>query len=635
MVLGQEVCRVAFREFWHLTRYGIDLLCRCVKKKQALPIHGNALIYHDEAQTRQCQLFLERLAQVSEHQPDSEEIHLVERTTKIAMHEAMVAELGLVEDPEDIPSYPTFTRTWRKHFPHLKIPKECRLGRCDVCEELSEKIKKSRGQKRDRYLTQKAQHVHQCKQERLEVEAKLQRARTHPEDWTCIATDWCNPHYMPHRSRTPKTWFTKRRLKYHVFGICNYGTKERILFPHFEFWTHDANLHISFLFCYLRESREKGQLGKNLMLQMDNCWRDNKNKWFFGFLAKLISLNWFHSVEIYYLSPGHSHAIVDRECFKPLGRNARSLYSYWTPDEFWNNFVAQAFRKTTKKLGSMAHVVVWNWKNWMEPYLRKMKFHSFQRAFLLTKEDGKPVLRFKTHILKTNWRGLKNAPENGLEIVRPFPAHTHPDVIPPTPLPNEDFEDLLTLSNMPAHIQTFWETFIEHQFNDNFATEPDEWYDDLDFWMIEPSSTSAESTSTATTEDGEIFNLEERDIHVVHHPYVIPLIELRKGCIIAVRPRESYYEQNPNEPKEDFWLATIIRPKSPKTHGINTFHRFLVAWFWNENINLLNSSAKYILDENFTNVICYESILLHNIEMTLRKSLRKADLRKIQLQLNI
>jgi hypothetical protein len=108
-----------------------------------------------------------------------------------------------------------------------------------------------------------------------------------------------------------------------------------------------------------------------------------------------------------------------------------------------------------------------------------------------------------------------------------------------------------------------------------------------------------------------------------------------KRCIIAVHPWESYYEQNPDKPKEDFWLATIICPKSPKTHGINIFHCFLVAWFWNENINLLNSSAKYILDENFTNMICYELILLHNIELTLCKSLCKADLRKIQLQLNI
>jgi hypothetical protein len=81
MVLGQEVCCVAIREFWHLIKYGIDLLCHCVKKKQALPIH--ALIYHDEAQTHQCQLFLEQLAQVSEHQPDSEEIHWLKEPPKL------------------------------------------------------------------------------------------------------------------------------------------------------------------------------------------------------------------------------------------------------------------------------------------------------------------------------------------------------------------------------------------------------------------------------------------------------------------------------------------------------------------------------------------------------------------------
>jgi hypothetical protein len=50
----------------------------------------------------------------------------------------------------------------------------------------------------------------------------------------------------------------------------------------------------------------------------------------------------------------------------------------------------------------------------------------------------------------------------------------------------------------------------------------------LDFWIIiyELSLTSsAESTSTITIKDSEIFNLEERDIHVIHHPYVIPLID--------------------------------------------------------------------------------------------------------------
>jgi hypothetical protein len=104
-----------------------------------------------------------------------------------------------------------------------------------------------------------------------------------------------------------------------VFGIAHPAQNKVILFPHLDHWKHDANLHISFLFCYLRQLREADKLGKNLMLQMDNCWRDNKNKWFFGFLSHLVAFGWFDSVEIFYLRPGHSHGIVDSMCFAPLG----------------------------------------------------------------------------------------------------------------------------------------------------------------------------------------------------------------------------------------------------------------------------------------------------------------------------
>jgi hypothetical protein len=99
------------------------------------------------------------------------------------------------------------------------------------------------------------------------------------------------------------TWGTlqyKKRLKIYVFGIAY----PAMLYPHFDHWEHNnANLHISFLFSYFRQLHKAGKLGKNLMLQMDNCWRDNKNKWFFGFLAYLAAFGWFDSVEIYLLVP--------------------------------------------------------------------------------------------------------------------------------------------------------------------------------------------------------------------------------------------------------------------------------------------------------------------------------------------
>jgi hypothetical protein len=620
-VLGSPVCPTAFREFWHLTQYGLELLCRCIRNDRDYPIHANALLDKDDAKTRQCQLYLHRLEHVSEHQPDSEEVHLIERTTKTIVFEAFQAELAPLELPEDIASYPTFTRTWKKHFPHLKIPRECRLGRCDVCEDLSEKIKTSKGQRRERFRALKQQHNRQCKIERLDLEAKMERARSTPNDWTCLATDWSNPHYMPHKAQMPKT----------CFGICNYGTHERILYPHFDWWPHDANLHISFLFCYLRELKESGTLGKNLMLQMDNCWRDNKNKWFFGFLAQLIDMNWFDSVEIYYLSPGHSHAMVDRECFKALGRHARAIYSYWTPDAFWTGFVVKAFRHTRKKLRTLSNVVVWNWKEWLEPNLRHMKFHSFQRAFLLQKEDGLPVLRFKANSLKNNWRGLKSAPENGLRILR-LPENSEPEVILPTPLPDEEFVDIQNLSGMPAHIQTYWESFQEQQFDADFGVEPEDWFGN--FWLPEESSVSSEATSTTTSEENEDVPI-DRNVHVIDHPQVIPLDELQAGCIIACRPRESYYEEYPDETRENFWLAKILRLKTPKVSRNNRIHRFLVCWYSNDNLDNPNLPAKYSCDENFTNVIHYESIVYHNLEFTLRQGLRVNDVRKINFRLNM
>jgi hypothetical protein len=113
---------------------------------------------------------------------------------------------------------------------------------------------------------------------------------------------------MPHIGNTPKGWLCKKHLKMNVFGIAHPAQNKVILFPHLDH-------------CYLRQLREADKLGKNLMFQMDNCWHDNKNKWFFGFLSHLVAFGWFDSVEIFYLRPGHSHGIVDSMCFAPLGRD--------------------------------------------------------------------------------------------------------------------------------------------------------------------------------------------------------------------------------------------------------------------------------------------------------------------------
>jgi hypothetical protein len=46
---------------------------------------------------------------------------------------------------EELPHLKTFYKVWRRDFKHLKSPKTCRLGLCDICCELFEKIRVSYG----------------------------------------------------------------------------------------------------------------------------------------------------------------------------------------------------------------------------------------------------------------------------------------------------------------------------------------------------------------------------------------------------------------------------------------------------------------------------------------------------------
>jgi hypothetical protein len=359
---------------------------------------------------------------------------------------------------------------------------------------------------------------------------------------------------MPHHCFQPKGWMSKKRLKYHLFGLYNHGEGQVTLFPHFEHWPHTANLNISFLFCYLRKLKEQGKLGRNLMLQFDNCWRDNKNRWLFGFISHLIELGWFDRVEIYFLKPGHSHDMVDALCFAPLGKKARETYTFWTPDEFLT-FIDKAFAHRKKPL-ILDPVVVWDWHEWLSPSLRNISQHSFQRAFLFQKQNPLgSVMLYKKHLLKTEWLGRGNALGTGMVLFNQNPLRGEPLVLAPSLIPDEDIVDVPTLSAMPVIHRNFWNSFLEgNQFEQGAWTQlPDSWVND--FWGIELYSSSSSFDISSLSEETD----EERVVRVAHQPTfaTIPTEELHPGSIIAVRPDQSYYDENPEETIAPFWIAKI------------------------------------------------------------------------------
>ena len=84
-------------------------------------------------------------------------------------------------------------------------------------------------------------------------------------------------------------------LQAHLTGVIAHGCRSHYYFDFLQ-WPHDCNLTLFALMKTLEEINCCRTLPGKLMIQMDNCSRENKNKYVFGFLSLLVELNIFTEV---------------------------------------------------------------------------------------------------------------------------------------------------------------------------------------------------------------------------------------------------------------------------------------------------------------------------------------------------
>ena len=105
--------------------------------------------------------------------------------------------------------------------------------------------------------------------------------------------------HLPHLKVINKSSVNLWKLRTHLTGaiVHGHGTRGYIDFLQ---WPHDPNLIINVLLRILSEVLPKAatQRGapRKLYLQLDNCVRENKNKFVLCFLALLVELNIFSEV---------------------------------------------------------------------------------------------------------------------------------------------------------------------------------------------------------------------------------------------------------------------------------------------------------------------------------------------------
>ena len=105
------------------------------------------------------------------------------------------------------------------------------------------------------------------------------------------------------------------RLKSHLMiALMNVGgVRDCLIFDTMDNIFHDANLTIECINRCITFHQEKyGRLPRTLNLQMDNCTRENKNTYMFGFLAWLVERGVFDCIQISFLPVGHTHFCCDQ-----------------------------------------------------------------------------------------------------------------------------------------------------------------------------------------------------------------------------------------------------------------------------------------------------------------------------------
>ena len=141
-----------------------------------------------------------------------------------------------------------------------------------------------------------------------------QSAISQPDGSLClIADDMDQNTTMVPKLRQSVKGIDGRYVKTHLCGVLVYGLA---LYTHI--WVdahhkHDSNQVVTSIMKVLSDVRQRrGTFSPLLQIQANNCGRENKNKYVFGFCATLVGLGYFSEVQLSFLIIGHTHEDIDQ-----------------------------------------------------------------------------------------------------------------------------------------------------------------------------------------------------------------------------------------------------------------------------------------------------------------------------------
>ena len=178
-------------------------------------------------------------------------------------------------------------------------------------------------------------HLDFVKAERQYYAARVAEARADVMAALSLALDGADQgaHGVPFYCQPSKTSQTIFKFRQYVVGVVTHGVGVK-LYRHLSKFPRGANVTISvlhqMLLCLWRSNG--GVLPRKMYLQMDNCWRENKNKYVFAYLSDLILKDVFDDIYVSFLIKGHTHFDPD-QVFSRISTRLK-IRNAFCPSEF-------------------------------------------------------------------------------------------------------------------------------------------------------------------------------------------------------------------------------------------------------------------------------------------------------------
>jgi len=295
---------------------------------------GSRVVLNPQSAGRDCSssqrdsvvCYLERLAEsTADFMPDSDETHLP-YFQKVRVYEMFVLEfkrLYTVEPPSE--SY--FYETWRLQCPKIKVCKVHRFTKCEEGETLRDALARAGTDERATVglRARRREHVNMVKKERREYQKKTERATLYPDKYCSLIVDGADQTAfgLPHFTFNTKAT-AGHSLKVKLVGVLEHGpVKGLSLYTMTAEFETGANHIIEALHRTLSVKAGKTALPDVLYLQVDNCTRENKNRFMFCYMESLVAWGVFTDVFVSFLPIGHTHADID-QTFSCTSRRLRT-----------------------------------------------------------------------------------------------------------------------------------------------------------------------------------------------------------------------------------------------------------------------------------------------------------------------